>query len=237
MSEWWTYRPADFLMFAPRTYYRLFEIYNTEVWPGPLVVLALGLALLGSAARRTPAAARVAMLLLGATWLWVAWAFHWQRYATIHTAAPWFAAAFAAQGVLLLACGGIGARWRVRTRRDWRGRVGLGLLLFAQLAQPWLGVALGRPWRQAELFGLAPDPTVLGTLGLILLLQPGREAGTARSTPQFGWLLWSIPLLWCAISGVTLWTMQAPDAALMPGAALLAVGAAWRATQAERGSG
>ena len=25
MSEWWTYRPSDFLLFAPRTYYRLFE--------------------------------------------------------------------------------------------------------------------------------------------------------------------------------------------------------------------
>ena len=237
MSEWWTYRPSDFLMFAPRTYYRLFEIYNTEVWPGPLVVLALGLALLGSAARRTPAAARVAMLLLGATWLWVAWAFHWQRYATIHTAAPWFAAAFAVQGVLLLARGGIGAHWRVGRESGGRWGVGLGLLLFAQLVQPWLGAALGRPWRQAEMFGLAPDPTVLGTLGLLLLWQPRHDASSARSTLLPGWLLWPIPLGWCAISGVTLWTMQAPDAALLPGAALLAGGAAWWAKEAGRRSG
>ena len=33
MSEWWTYRPSDFLLFAPRTYYRLFELYNAEIWP------------------------------------------------------------------------------------------------------------------------------------------------------------------------------------------------------------
>ena len=236
MSEWWTYRPSDFLMFAPRTYYRLFEIYNTEVWPGPVVALALGLALLWCAARRTPAAARVAMVLLAATWWWVAWAFHWQRYATIHSAAPWFAVAFAAQGVLLLACGGIGPHLRVRGKRGGLWGVGLGLLLFAQLAQPWLGVALGRPWRQAELFGLAPDPTVLGTLGLLLLLQPRHATGSARSTLLPGWLLWPIPLLWCAINGVTLWTMQAPDAALLPSAALLASGAAWRANAAERGS-
>ena len=26
MQEWWTYRPADFLLFSPRTYWRLFEL-------------------------------------------------------------------------------------------------------------------------------------------------------------------------------------------------------------------
>ena len=39
MSEWWTYRPSDFLLFAPRTYYRLIELYNVEWWPLHLAVL------------------------------------------------------------------------------------------------------------------------------------------------------------------------------------------------------
>ena len=44
MSEWWTYRPSDFLMFAPRTYWRLFELHNEAWWPAqPLLVLALSL--------------------------------------------------------------------------------------------------------------------------------------------------------------------------------------------------
>ena len=30
MSEWWTYRLSDFLMFSPRTYHRLFELHNAE---------------------------------------------------------------------------------------------------------------------------------------------------------------------------------------------------------------
>ena len=33
MSEWWTYSLSDFLLFSPRTYYRLFELYNLAVWP------------------------------------------------------------------------------------------------------------------------------------------------------------------------------------------------------------
>jgi NADP-dependent 3-hydroxy acid dehydrogenase YdfG len=47
MTEWWTYRLSDFLMFSARTYRRLFELYNTEVWPLPVVAFiggALGLA-------------------------------------------------------------------------------------------------------------------------------------------------------------------------------------------------
>ena len=44
MSEWWTYRPADFLMFAPRTYWRLFELHNAAWWPAPPLLLLAGLA-------------------------------------------------------------------------------------------------------------------------------------------------------------------------------------------------
>ena len=32
-SEWWTYSLSDLLLFSPRTYYRLFELYNEAVWP------------------------------------------------------------------------------------------------------------------------------------------------------------------------------------------------------------
>nr|WP_090444309.1 hypothetical protein [Pseudomonas benzenivorans] len=37
------------------------------------------------------------------------------------------------------------------------------------------------------------------------------------------WGLWPIPVAWCLVSGTSLWTMEAPDFALMPLVALLAV--------------
>ena len=46
MSEWWTYSLSDFLLFSPRTYYRLFELYNLAIWPAQILALALGLAIL-----------------------------------------------------------------------------------------------------------------------------------------------------------------------------------------------
>jgi hypothetical protein len=100
-------------------------------------------------------------------------------------------------------------------------RGGVGLVLLA-LAYPMLGGLLGRPWTQAEVFGLAPDPTALGTLGVLLWL-------SARGSAA--WWLWPIPWLWCLASGATLWTIQAPAAGLLPVLALLAAGLAWRGTR------
>jgi len=230
MSEWWTYRPSDFLLFSARTYRRLFELYNAEVWPGHLLVLALGLALWMALLQSRAWAPRAACTLLAAAWLWVAWAFHWQRFASIDWAATWFAVAFAIEGLLLLTFAVFSALEPSVTRRGRTRNVGLALLLFALTAQPALGTLLGRPWQQAEVFGLTPDPTVIGTLGVMLLIQPK----AMPHGPAMVWLLWPIPLLWCAVTGTTLATMHAAEALVAPVAALLAiVAAAWPASASD----
>ncbi len=226
MTEWWTYRPSDFLLFSPRTYYRLFEIYNAELWPAQVLTVGLGLALWLALWQGRAWAPSAACGLLGAAWLWVAWAFHWQRFASINWAATWYAAAFALQGALLWAVAAIGSGDRGASPRGRTRGLGLALLLMALIAPPALGALLGRPWPQAEVFGLAPDPTVLATLGLLLLLPARHSPGLLFA------LLWPIPLLWCAVTGTTLATMHAADAPLLPAAALLAAIAAWRGARA-----
>jgi Family of unknown function (DUF6064) len=72
----------------------------------------------------------------------------------------------------------------------------------------------------------APDPTVLATLGILL---------TADKRPPWGLMI--IPLIWCALSGTTLWTMGAPDAWVMHVAALGALGAAVYRVLSVRGQG
>ena len=49
MSEWWTYRPSDFLMFSPRIYWRLFASINESFWPAQPVLIVAGLAWLARA--------------------------------------------------------------------------------------------------------------------------------------------------------------------------------------------
>lgn len=202
MSEWWTYTLADLLMFSARSYYRLIELYNVAVWPLQLLAAALGLALLYCARRADERSGRVAAVVLGLCWLWVGWAYHAERYATINTAAPYFAAGFALQGALLILSG------RLQAHRDAAGQAVLMLVL---LGYPLLALASGRPWRQAELFGIAPDPTAAATLVLL--------AFTRRAS----WWLWPVPLLWCAVSGATLWSMHLLSAWLLPSLAVCAL--------------
>jgi hypothetical protein len=219
MSEWWTYSFSDFLLFSPRTYYRLFELYNAEIWPAQIAALALGAAIAVLALHGGAGARRAMAAILAALWLFVAWAYHLERYATINWAAEYFAWGFAAEAALLLWLGAVRGRLAPCPPAHGAGRAGVGVFLFSLLVQPLLGPLLGRAWLQVELFGVAPDPTVAGTLGVALLAR-GRAL----------WLLLALPLAWCAISGATAWAMSAPDAVLLPAEGLIAlVLAAWKA--------
>ena len=133
------------------------------------------------------------------------------------------ASRFAIEALLLVWTGVVRNRLRCARPATSAGAAGLCIFVFALLARPLIGPLLGRPWLQAEIFGLAPDPTVVATLGVLVAADRTR------------WELLVVPLLWCAISGATLWTMQSPDALLMPAAALLAlVLAGWKAIARRR---
>ena len=227
MSEWWTYGLRDLLLFSRQTYYRLFELYNLEWWPLQIVALALGAAILALGRRNGDRVGRAIAAILALCWLWVAWAYHAQRYASINWAASYFAWAFVVEALLLLWLGVVRGRLTPAPASQMQQRAGLGLLLFALLIFPLVSPLLGRSWTQAEVFGMAPDPTALATLGVLLL------AGVRTV-----WGLYPIPVAWCLISGATLWAMEAPDFAIVPLAALLAVslaaGGAWRHTGSAR---
>jgi hypothetical protein len=210
MSEWWAYSLQDLLMFSPQTYYRLFERYNADLWPAHLLALVLGASPLILFFRRSDQARPWVMAILAAGWVSVAWSYFWARYASIHLAAPYFALAFVVESLLLAWMGISHSRFIIARASRWRQRTGLGIFLIALVVYPMLGLAMGRNWTQAEVIGLAPDPTALATLGVLLL-----------TGPRTFWVLAPIPILWCLISGATLWAMASPNFFIAPGLALL----------------
>jgi len=209
MSEWWTYSLSDFLMFSSRSYYRLIESYNAAIWPAHLLALVAGVIVIGAIVRPRQHLQRSAALMLPATWGWVAWAYHLERYAEINTAAPYFAAAFAVQALLL--CWLAYRPANAANAAPAPQPLALGLSGLAILAYPLLALARdGGQWRQAEVFGIVPDPTVVATLGVLL----------AWRAPAIFWL---VPVLWCLVSGATLMELKIGHAWLLPALALTAV--------------
>src|SRR5262249_33995009 len=76
-------------------------------------------------------------------------------------------------------------RLSLRPGRDAAGAAGLCIFVLALFAWPLVGRVLGRPWPQAEIFGIAPDPTVVATLGVLI------------AADRTHWELLLVPLLWC----------------------------------------
>jgi hypothetical protein len=215
MPEWWTYSLTDFLLFSPRTYYRLTERHNLSVWPAQLLTLALGAVIAGLLRRPTRQNGRAVAAILSVLWAWVGWTFVVARYATINWAASYFAWLFAAEVLLLGWLGVATANLQFGWRRDPSGLVGGALFVGSVALYPLLAPALGRGWTQSEVFGIAPDPTVLGALGLLLLTD-----GSPRSRKA----LLAAPLVWCLVGGATLWAMGSPEAwILLPAAVLVPV--------------
>jgi hypothetical protein len=212
MSEWWTYTLSDFLMFSPQVYYRLFELNNRALWPAHLLTGGFGVAVLHRLFRRPDGWDRPIWTILGALWIWLAWAFFWERYATINWAAGYVAPFIAAEGLLLIAIGVLAQPSRYGSVRQPGVQAAVGLFAGALVLYPLLAAVLGRPWLAAEIFGIAPDPTSVATLALLALAE-GRIRGLAMI----------IPALWCAISAATLWTMGAPDFFIPVAGALAAV--------------
>ena len=221
MSEWWTYRPEDFLLFSPRVYWRMFELHNAALWPLQLVMLAAGALMVLLVVWRPHGHGRWIAFILAVMWAFVAWSFLWDRYATINWAAAYVATAFAVEAALLLVAGALPGDLTF-DRRGPAGWAGCLLLAFALAAQPLLAPLQGRAWTSAEIFGIAPDPTVIGTLGLLLLAR-------GKLLP----LLLPIPLLWCLLSGISLWILGAAEA-WAPFAAVALTLAALAATIADR---
>jgi hypothetical protein len=126
--------------------------------------------------------------------------FHAQWFAEINWAAPALGVAALVQAALMglfaltpaagASCGG----WAADGPRRRIGLLLLSLGVVAGPCMPLLGV-------RTEVFGLTPDATALGTLGLLLCVT------TAR--PALAVLSWPVPLWSTMLGAATAWALRA----------------------------
>ncbi|MEM7211834.1 MAG: DUF6064 family protein [Pseudomonadota bacterium] len=197
MSEWFDYALSDFLLFSPETYWRLFEQMNTAFWPLPIALPGV-LAIITLLVMKYPSRVRyIFAAALAACWAIVGHVFLGTYYAdinwTIDRVVP-----FVWVQVALLIVLAPGLRFDRTSRRPWLAH---GLLALA-FAYPAVGLVAGRPISQAEVVGLAPDPTAMLTIALTALSGSGWRVIVLSVLP-IGWLL---------ISAITLLAMDEPTA-------------------------
>ena len=197
IAEWTSYRIEDFLLFSKETYSRLFELNNATYWPLPLLATAAGLGLIALVFRRPSGTFLIVAIFLSVLWGACAWAFFWTSYATINWTATYAALAFTLQAALLLFI--LPAKRRPDAHpRELARWLGLTLLIFAVVIHPLLAFMTGHPLLSAEVIGLAPDPTAIATLGVLLVL-------------SHGWrkiVLSLIPVCWLLVSALTLFGLD-----------------------------
>ena len=194
MGELASYRLSDFILFSQTAYYRQFELYNHAIWPLQIIAIIFALMILYALWKKPVWTARVVAVLLVVSWLWVAWFFLYQRFYQIHVVANWYAFSFILQAGLIIWYGVINQCFVLFVESQIRKSIGSGLLFIAIIIYPFIALITGRSWMQFEMFALAPDPTVLATLGILFL----------HKVPV---VLYVIPLIWILLSAVTLSVM------------------------------
>jgi hypothetical protein len=220
MGDLATYSLNDFVPFTPEVYFRLFTRLNEAVWPAHLAAVLVAGVIVWSAVRGR---GRTVGILLAICWGWVGWIYHFELYASLNWAGTYSGWAFLVQSALLVAYGVAGRLDRHGDGPpDGPSRVALALATFGLVMVPLFGPLSGRGWGGLQIFGVAPDPTALATLGFVL---------TAERTR---WLLVVIPVVWCLWSGATGWVVGDPSGLMAAGASVLAlVVAAWKTIAAQ----
>ena len=198
--------------FTREVFLGLFEQYNAAVWPGQFAAYAVGILILLSAVRRQKGNGPLIAAALAAAWIWNAVAYHMVHFATIVWAAWAFGAAFVLQGLLFLVTGVVRDRLAFRFEGGVIGWAGIGVALFAMIGYPLIGILTGQSLPRIPPFGLAPCPTAIFTLGVLLLAEP--------PVPLH---LLIVPVLWSIVGGSAAWVLGVPQDLALPVAAVLTI--------------
>ena len=195
--------------------------YNRLWFPGDIFVVLLVLVAFALVARPrsgcTGISARIVGALLAASWVWVGAAHQLQHMATLNFMAPIYGIAWIVQGVLIAFTCTVLGRVRFRFGGDVRGWTGLALAVFGLFGYPLVVLSLGFGWRALPLAGMAPDPTVIFTAGIL--------AATRERPPLH---LFVLPLGWAGVAAVSAYLLSFPLDYAVPVAVLTAAALAIR---------
>lgn len=182
------YGPPMQLPFDAEQFFAVFAAYNAVIWPAQLLAYGLGLAAIVALLFSHPVRERMILSILALMWAWNGLAYHLVEFASVNPAAHGFALLFMMQAAIFAFRAIVLGDLRFEMTVGWRSVASIAFMVYSLLIYEVIGVIFGHGLMQGPLFGVAPCPSTIFTIGLLLL---------ANGRSQV-WLS-GIPLLWAAI--------------------------------------
>ncbi len=199
------------LPFSQTQFLEVFAAYNAAIWPLQIATLLLGvlaIVLVFSACRWSD---RIISAVLALLWALMGIGYHWLYFSTVNPAAWIFGGLFMLAASVFLIEGTIRDSIRFRPRTGISGWVATVLIVYGIAVYPATSLLVTHPYPQTPLFGVAPCPTTIFTLGMLLLAK--------HPTPFF---LAALPIIWSLIGASAAILLDVPQ-----DLALIVAAAAW----------
>lgn len=195
--------------FTTDQFFAVFEAYNTAIWPAHIGAYAIGIVTLWSIVAERAWSGRAAYYTLAIYWIWNGIAYHYRFFAPVNPAAYGFAALFVIQGLLFLAYASHASAIRPE-RGFWKGMVPGLLIVYAMAIYPALGYLAGHGWPISPMFGVAPCPTTIFTLAVLM------------ASPRVPFVILAIPVTWALVGTSAAVVLNVPeDLGLLAGVVLV----------------
>jgi hypothetical protein len=154
--------------FTVKQFFDLFGTYNDAIWPSQIVAYLLGITALGLALKENRKSSRIVSAILALFWIWIGIVYHIIHFSGINTAAIVFGAFFTLEGLLLLHIGTINKNLSFAFHLRPLPVLGSSFIIYAMVIYPLLGLNFGHTYPKTPMFGVAPCPTTIFTIGILL---------------------------------------------------------------------
>ncbi|MFN0194756.1 MAG: DUF6064 family protein [Aestuariivirga sp.] len=204
----------------------VFAAYNAAIWPFQIVAYFAGLLAVAALWLKRLRGSWLISAVLAILWACNGIGYHYLYFSTINPLASGFAAIFVLQAILFATSAFTANRIGFTVAPALRSWAGLALLLYALLVYPALGMLAGHGLMAGPMFGVAPCPTTIFTIGMLVL---------ARGA----WVPWLsiIPFLWSLVGLAAALQLGIPEDLGLPAAGLLLLIALATGSYRERTAG
>jgi hypothetical protein len=177
--------------FSQDAFFDLFAEYNETIWPLHIFVFIAGLICVLAVLRPSKTSMMAICILLAAIWLINGVGYHLLHFYRINPAANLFGALFVFEALVLASTPLFAPGLRFSFEKDFKSVIAFTLIVFAVVLYPALSYLAGHNYPRMPVFGVAPCPTVIFTIGILLT---GGDWRTVR-------LLMIAPVIWALVGG------------------------------------